>query len=210
MTVPPVCPRCSGPLVEPGLWSSSWRCDRHGDVAPFHIAPVPNDRSVEHVRRLARVPVWLPEPTPVGWLVTGVGYAGDERTGGVGTVLALSGPSPVGGLADLLLVAEEPGIGLASRFAGMDGAEPEVVCGGPPHGKVVAAGHPTPLWSACESAEDRCCFVGEGKGLWLWAFLWPAGASLLLLENLVLADLRDGWPAPTDLAFGAPSRRLAA
>lgn len=44
--------------------------------------------------------------------------AGDERTGARATAVALAGPSPLGGPADLVLVAEEPGVGLGARLAG--------------------------------------------------------------------------------------------
>lgn len=63
----------------------------------------------------ARVPVWMPWPLPVGWLFTGAAYAGDDRSGGRATVVACSGPGPLGGMAELLLVAEELGVELGAR-----------------------------------------------------------------------------------------------
>ncbi len=55
--------------------------------------------------------------------------------------------------------------------------------------------------------DDRAAFVGEAKGLWLWAVLWPAAAGLLLLEDLTLLDLREGIPAAA-VDFGSLSPRL--
>jgi hypothetical protein len=124
-------------------------------------------------------------------------------------VLALAGPSPLGGPADLLLVAEEPGVGLGARYAGIPSLDPGACTAGPPDAKVEAAGHPTALWR-CDSADDRAAFVGEAMGVWLYAVLWPPAAELVLLEHVVLHDLRDAAHVALDLPFGAPSPRLAA
>jgi hypothetical protein len=178
----------------------------HGGVHPFWLAPRASLEALDHVRSIAGVPLWLPTPMPTGWLVSGVGHAGDERTGARATLLACSGPAPLGGPADLVLVAEDPGVGLGGRFAGLPGPDPGAeVTDAAPHAKVEAAGHPTPLWSL--PADDRAAFVGAAMGLWLWAVLWPVDAGLLLLEDLVLRDARDGVPEPT-VDFGALSPRL--
>lgn len=205
----PTCARCPRPVRPPGLWSSSWVCDEHGAVLPFHVAPHVSAATVAAVVAAARVPVWMPRPLPVGWTVTGLGHAGDERTGARATVVALSGPSPLGGPADLLLVAEEPGVGLGARLAGVPGPDPGPVEGSP-EATLDAAGHLTALWPV-PAADDRAAFVGEAKGLWLWAVLFPAAAALLLAEHVVLDDLRDA-PALVDhaLVVGAASTRLPA
>jgi hypothetical protein len=168
----------------------------------------PSADCLEHLVRNARVPVWLPWPLPQGWLVTGFAYAGDERTGALATVVACSGPSPLGGAGELLLVAEEPGIGLGARYAGLPGPDPGDGLGvGAPHAKIEAAGHPTALW--CLDAPQAATYVGEAKGNWLWAVLWPESAGVLLLEDLHLRDLRSYQPLP-DLPYGALSPRLTA
>ena len=70
---------------------------------------------------------------PLGWLVTGLTYAGDDRTGPRATVLVCSGPAPLGGAADLMILAEEPGIGLGAHFAGLAGPDPgDRFMSGPP------------------------------------------------------------------------------
>ncbi len=52
--------------------------------------------------------------------------------------------------------------------------------------------------------------VGEAKGVWLYAVLWPPAAELVLLEHVVLHDLRDDAHTAIELPFGAPSPRLTA
>ncbi len=207
MTVPVTCPRCGAALRAPGLMDSAWQCERHGAVAPLRVPP---RASAEHLRQAAEhtaVPVWAPLPLPAGWTVTGLGTAGPERAA-TGVAVALSGPSPLGGPADLVLVAEEPGVGLGARMAGLAALDPGRCADGAPDAKVEAAGHDTPLWR-CDSAPDRCAFVGEAGGVWLWAVLWPPAAELVLLEHVVLHDLRDEAHVGEVLPFGAPTTRFA-
>jgi hypothetical protein len=209
MSVPPTCPRCAGALHAPGLMSSSWDCERHGAVQPLHVVPHPSVEAVRQVARSCGVPLWAPIPLLPGWTLTGLATAGDERSPAKATVVALAGPSPLGGPADLLLVAEEPGVGLGARFAGLDDVDPGDTVAGQPDAKVEAAGHPTALWRA-PSAPDRAAFVGEAMGVWLWAVLWPPAAELVLLEHVVLHDLRHVAHESVDLPIGAPSPRLSA
>jgi len=190
--------------------SSTWDCERHGPVQPVHVISRPAAEAVRKVASSCGVPLWAPLPLLPGWTLTGLATAGDERSPAKATVLALTGPSPLGGPADLLVIAEEPGIGLGARFAGLDDIDPGPTVAGQPDAKVEAAGHPTALWRS-PSAEDRAAFVGEAKGVWLWAVLWPPAAELVLLEHVVLHDLRDVEHATTvDLPVGAPSPRLSA
>ena len=51
-------------------------------------------------------------------------------------------------------------------------------------------------------------FAGEAGGVWLWAVLWPPAAELVLLEHVVLHDLRAEASAGLDLPIGAPTTRL--
>ena len=186
--------------------SSTWDCAVHGSVEPYTAHPSPTTEAVRQTAARSQVPLWAPLPLLPGWTVSGLGAAGDDRSGARASVVALAGPSPLGGPADLLLVAEEPGIGLGARYAGLDVLDP-----GPPEGapdfKLVASGHPTPLWR-CAAAEDRVALVGEAGGVWLWAVLWPPAAELVLLEHVELHDLRAEAHSALDLPFGAPSPRL--
>ena len=187
--------------------SSDWECPRHGAVAPLHRYPRVASDVVTAAAARAAVPLWCPLPLLPGWTVTGLATAADERTGARATALALSGPCPLGGPGDLVLVAEEPGVGLGARLAGIDSLDPGTVAAGAPDAKVEAAGHDTPLWRP-DSVEDRIAFVGEAGGVWLWAVLWPPAAELVLLEHVVLHDLRSEAHAGLDLPIGAPTTRL--
>jgi hypothetical protein len=210
VTVPATCPRCSGPLRAPGLMSSNWECEQHGAVQPLRVLPRVGADVLAKAAATSSVPLWCPIPLLPGWTVAGLALAGDDRGGARGSALALAGPSPLGGPADLVLVAEEPGVGMGARYAGLDDLDPgAAVAGGPPDAKVLAASHPTALWR-CDSAPDRIAFVGEALGVWLWAVLWPPPAELVLLEHVVLHDLRSDARAVPGLPFGAPSSRLAA
>jgi hypothetical protein len=152
------------------------------------------------------VPVWLPWPLPAGWLVSGFAGAGDDRSGTRACVVALSGPNPVGGPGDLLLISEEMGTGLGARFAGLAGPDPgEGFATGPPHSLVRFGHHEFPLWHV--DAPGRAAFAGEALGNWLWVLLWPDTAGVLLVEPLSLRDLRDPGQ-DLDLPFGAASPRL--
>jgi hypothetical protein len=186
--------------------SSDWRCDRHGPVLPLQSPLPPTRAGADRVLAGSAVPVWVVWPLPPGWLVTGFAVAGDDRQGGRASVVALSGPAPLGGTADLLVVAEEPGVGLGARYAGIAGPDPGSVSDlGPPQARVQAAGHEAPLW-AVAAPPDRAAYAGEARGLWLWLVAWPDIAAMVVLDRLELVDLRD-VPA-LDLPFGAPSPRL--
>jgi hypothetical protein len=169
-----------------------------------HLGP----DAVEHVVGRSGVPVWMPHALPQGWTCTGMAYAGDERAPATATVTCLSGPSPLGGVADLMIIAEEPGVGLGSRHAGLSETDPGIgFDGGPPDAKVYAASHPTALWSV-PALDDRAIFVGEAKGLWLWAVVWPSMAGVLMYDDLSLTDLRDRRD-DVALEFGLLSPRLS-
>jgi hypothetical protein len=196
---------------------SQWRCDLHGHVAPLHCPAHISADIVEALRDRVRlstdeaVPVWCPWPLSRGWTVTGIAWAGDERTGPRATAVCLTGPAPLSdGPADVVFVAEQPGVGLGPALAGSPGPDP-----GPAFtvavqqrqaaAKVRVAGHPTPLWPV-ESQPDRSAYAGEARGVWLYAITWPAAAGYVLAESIVLHDL--ALSVPSELVFGAPSGRL--
>lgn len=206
-----MCPRCGRSVHPPGLFRSSWRCDWHGDVAPYLVPGHVGPELVETVRSRSGVPVWLPAPLPALWAVEGLAYAGDERAPLRAVVTAVSGPSPLGGPVDLLLVAEEMGVGLGAALAGVTGLDPGPAVGtGEPSARVEAGGHDTPLW---EVAAEGCCLAlaGEAQGIWLWVLAWATRADLLLLDDLRLADVREveGYHMPlAELAYGTVTSRL--
>ncbi|RJK98055.1 DUF6758 family protein [Vallicoccus soli] len=203
----PTCPRCSEAAHPPGLWSSAWTCPVHGEVAPLQPLVQPSPDVLALVAKEARVPAWLPWPLPRGWLVTGVAHAGDDRTGPRAVALACSGPAPLGGMGELVLVAEEPGVGLGARYAGLPGPDPGEAPSAPPAARLQAAGHETALWCLPAPA-DRAAFVGEARGCWLWLVLWPEPCGAMLLEDLELADARDVVPELALVPVGALTPRL--
>ncbi|MQY03609.1 hypothetical protein ACRB68_16540 [Actinomadura sp. RB68] len=185
----------------------------HGAVLPRQPSKRPGAESLAAVLSDTRVPVWTPWPLPHGWLITGFGTAGDERTGVRGCAVALSGPNLLGGPADMLLIAEEPGVGLGAHHAGLDGPDPGAGFDSvPPQVKVDISGpRATPggtvsMWSV-QAAPDRAVYVGEAMGNWLWAVLWPATAGVLMLEPQTLLDLREPGMEP-HLPYGAHCGRL--
>jgi hypothetical protein len=205
---PATCPRCGKPVQEPTAWSSAWRCDVHGEVHPLLPAYRPSREGLDALLRTPGVPAWLPWPLPAGWLVTGFASAGDERTGTCACAVALSGPNPLGGPADMLVVAEEPGVGLGAALAGLASVDPGAGFATAPSSASASFGnHDFPLWHV--DSPDRAVFAGEIKGHWVWVVLWPDTAGSLLVEPIVLRDLRDP-EQDLDLPFGAPSPRLPA
>ena len=200
------CPRCGGSVAPPSAWSSSWRCYKHGDVAPLRQVRSLSPEGLAGLLPKAVVPVLLPWPLPDAWLVTGFAAAGDERTGTRGCVVALSGPNPVGGPAEMLLISEELGVGLGAYCAGLEGPDPgDGFAEGPAHAQVQLGGHEFPLWHV--EAPGRAVFAGEILGTWLWIVLWPDTAGTLLVETMRVLDLRDRGQ-DFDLPFGARSPRL--
>lgn len=206
----PSSPKCGGRVRAPGLFADSWQCGVHATVHPLQPVVPPSVQALAVVVNRAQVPVWMPWPLPVGWLFTGVVSAGDDPSGGRATAVACSGPGPLGGAGEMLLVAEELGVGLGALYAGIDGLDPgPMMCvDRPPHTKVHAAGRPTPLGHVSGAPEDRAVFAGEARGLWLWVIVWPEQAGVLLYDEFVLTDLRDAGAEVDLLPCGALSPRV--
>lgn len=204
MTTSACCPRCGTEVAPPDGQSDAWRCGSHGAVAPLVLFAPVTPESVEAARRRSSVPLWVPWPSPPEWATTGLALAGDPGGPASATAVAGTGPAPLGGMAELVLVAEELGTGLGAGYAALSGPDPGVLPGAA-QASVRIGGHATPMWSL-PTRDDRCVYVGEALGLWLWAVLWPAEAGVLLLEDLVLHDLREHIPG--GVRFGPPSPYL--
>lgn len=205
-TVSLYCPRCGSSALPPSAWSSSWRCAKHGDIYPLRQVRSLSPEGLAGLLRNAVVPVMLPWPLPDGWLVTGFAAVGDERSGTRACAVALSGPNPVGGPGEMLVICEELGVGLGANCAGLEGPDPGAdFPSGLPDAQVEFGNHEFPLWHV--DAPGRAAFAGEVMGTWLWVLLWPDTAGTLLVEPMTLRDLRDPGQ-DLDLPFGARSPRL--
>ncbi|MGW5360366.1 DUF6758 family protein [Actinopolymorpha pittospori] len=204
----PLCPRCHRLLRAPSAWETRWTCPVHGPVPPLQPFVQPTPELVRWLAARSRLPLWLPWPLPHAWVVTGVGHAGNEIEGVRATVLACSGPNPVGGAGELLLVAEEMGVGLGANYAGLTGTDPGDAFGRcTPQAKVEADGHPTPLWLV-DAPPDRAVYAGESSASWLWLILHPETAGTLMLEPIDLVDLRALGHEVDLLPYGALTPRL--
>ena len=200
----PVCVRCRGTLRTPET-AGEWTCDAHGVVEPLHPARPAEVHHITDAASSSGVPVWVPWPMPSGWAVSGV-----RRTGGTGTsravAVALMGPGLTARQVELVIVAEEPGVGLGASYAGLDTTDPGPELASLPRDtKVTAGGHPTPLWSLPVS--DRAAYVGEAGGLWLWAVAWPVEEWIVVHDDLRLVDVRD--PANRTLLPELPTALLS-
>lgn len=204
----PTCPRCGRAVRPPGLWTSAWQCDVHGPVAPLQGVRAPGAAALEALLDQAHVPVWIPWPLPTGWVVTGFAEAGDERSGTLALAVALSGPDPLGGVGEFAIVAEDPGIGLGARIAGMEGPDP----GGDFDAEAADAklrfdGHEIALWNLDLGRGRGAAYTGEALAHWLWLVFDRADTALLMGEIHSLRDLRDITSGGIALEppFGAPS-----
>ena len=203
MSVSPVCPRCGEALtVRPGETAEAW-CHLHAAVTPLHHTAVVAHDEIRAVCADARVPAWVPDPMPGDWAVTGLAWGGEP--GARAIVVATAGPAPLGGSAEMVLAAEEPGTGVGCGYAGLPGVDPGELVGGPSHAEIRAGGQRAPLWLV-PTGDDRAAYVGEAHGVWLWLVMWPASAAWLLAEDLDLLDMRDR--VHPDLPLGPPTERL--
>lgn len=183
-----------------------WICATHDEMLPLTILDRPDASAIEYIRGHAQIPLWLPEPMPIGWQLCGLAVVGDQRNGLRATVAAYRGPAPLGGTGEWLLVAEEPGIGLGASYARTTTVPAPASSGGPAPAKIHTSGHPTPLWPVLSSASDRSAYVGEAAGVWFWLISFPSDAGYEVLEDLELTDARHGYlPA---IETGAPSQQL--
>jgi len=205
MTLAASCPRCWSPVAGD---RGGWRCADHGAITPLWRPSVASYESMaEHLQRGSAIPTLLPWPLSPGWLVTDFGSVGVPGQEAKASLSSCSGVSDLDGVVELTVVAEEPGVGLGARCAGIHRTDPGAEIGdGPPHVRVRIDGHPVPLWSVSTSEGgpdfDRSVFAGEAQGRWLWLILRPASAALLLKDEWILSDVNELGPELMDLPFG--------
>ena len=204
----PVCVRCRGALLTPEV-AGAWTCPHHGVVEPLHPALPAEPHHLADAASSSAVPVWVPRPLLPGWVASGV-----RRTGGTGPARAVAvgflGPGLAARQVELVVVAEEPGVGLGASYAGIPTTDPgPELASLPCDTKITADGHPTAMWSLPVS--DRAAYVGEAAGLWLWTVVWPVSEWMVLHDDLRLVDLRapDNRVLAGELPVGVLSPRLA-
>ena len=184
----PVCARCRGHLQKPGA-TDLWTCGYHGAVEPLHAARPAESHHLHDAAVSSGVPMWVPWPLPPDWVLAGV-----RSAGGTGRSRAVAVAIVTPGLAsrqvELVVVSEEPGVGLGASYAGLDTSDPgPEVASLPFDTKVAAGGHPTPMWSLPVS--DRAVYVGEALGRWLWLIAWPVSEWMVVHDDLRLVDVRE-------------------
>jgi hypothetical protein len=200
------CPRCGAVLVTPQN-GTPWSCHQHGEVAPLEGVRPPQSTDLHAAALGSAVPVWLMWPLLPGWTISGIVRAGADGDAAHAVAVACGGPAPLGGTADLVIIAERPGIGLGAGLGGLPHLDPEpTVWADPAVGRVSVSGRPTAMWSV-GALDDRAVFVGEADGAWLWMVLWPADAGHLLADGISLIDLREDGVG-FDLPCGSVSPRL--
>jgi len=183
------CVRCGTPVARDGDGRSS--CDLDGSVAAIDAYAEPTVHGLLQQASQVAAPTWLPWPMLDQLSLSGTGAALEAAGRPLATVAALSGPDVVGGAADLVIVCEEPMVGMGARYAGTAGLDiGSEIAHRLPAVHVSVAGRTTPMWWIAGPA-DRDVFVGEASGRWLWVVAWPATAGALVHDGLPLRDLRD-------------------
>lgn len=205
MSLTPLCPRCPGPLTGSG---DSWTCGDHGSVTPLWHPDQPSyDAFGEHLSRAEGFPTYLPWPMAAGWQVSDFGVVQGSGPAQA-TLTAAVGSTPDDGPVEVLVVSEEPGVGLGARCAGTVHSDPGHEIAGRPLARVRIDSQSTPLWSIGTTDEvdvDRSVAAGEADGRWLWLVVRPASAIMLLNTDWLLADV-SGLGAPLlELPFGGPA-----
>jgi hypothetical protein len=164
---------------------------------------------LEQLGATARFPTYLPWPLSPGWRITDFAAVGTADSGRA-AMTCVSGTSALDGPVDVLVINEEPGIGLGSRIAGTWHDDPGTEVGeGPPSVRIRIDSQTVPLWSVSTSTAggewDRSVVAGEAQGRWLWLVLRPASAMLLLRDDWILRDVSELGPPLVELPFGGPA-----
>lgn len=197
MTLSAWCPRCRERL-DPA--SPDGECRQHGAQPPLWRPDAPSyDAFTTHLRLADGFPTYLPWPLAAGWRVSDFGVVTGASGGAVATVTCCSGATEPDGPVDLLVVAEEAGIGLGARCAGLPSADPGHGFGqGPPAVRIRIGSQAVPLWAVSTSTAagelDRSVVAGEAGGRWLWIVLLPPSAVLLMKEELIVRDVSGEGP----------------
>ncbi len=185
----------------------------HGETVPLWRAVEPEyDGFAEYLVLSRSLPTWLPWPLPPGWQVTDFGCVGHEGAEPRAAFVSCSGPTELDGVVEVTVVAEEPGVGLGARIAGVTHTDPGREIGSssalPARLRLDAAS--VPVWAVdtddADEVLDRSVLAGESMGRWLWLVLRPASAALLLHDMGAFHDVSDLGPELVTLPFGSVPR----
>lgn len=162
-----------------------------------------------HLRHAGDFPTYLPWPLVAGWRVSDFGVVAGSSGRAVATVTCCTGSTEPDGRVDVLVVAEEAGVGLGGRCAGLPTADPGHDFGhGPPTVRIRIGSQGVPLWPVSTSSAagdlDRSVVAGEAAGRWLWMVFLPASAVLLMKDEWILRDVSGDGPHLVDLPFEGP------
>ena len=197
------CPRCSTPVAHHGA-DGEVSCPEHGVVRALWRSAAPSyDEFMEHLELADGMPTYLPWPLAPGWQVSDFAVAPGEAT-----LTVVTGTSDLDGAVEIVIVAEETGVGLGPRVAGT-GAPRHGMWGEPPSARVRVEGQPVPLWPVStldgddhDAEWDRSVLAGESAGRWLWLVVRPAAAVLLLQDDWALRDVSRLGMALVEVPFG--------
>jgi len=152
------CPRCATPVASTGD-GDTWSCPEHGVVQPlWRPEQAAYAAFVDHLALADGFPTYLPWPLGPGWEVSD--FAVVRSGAAVATLTLVSGTTDLDGPVEVMVVAEEAGVGLGARCAGTVGADPGPEVGdGPPMTKVKVGNQqvslwPVSLWGAGEHADS--------------------------------------------------------
>jgi len=203
------CVRCSAPVLEvSGTPGVRWTCPEHGATRALWRPPEATyDAFARHLAATPAFPTYLPWPISPGWTVTDFAAVGDPPDRATATLTCSSGTSELDGPVDVLVVAEEAGVGLGARCAGTRYDDPGADIGRrSPTTRVRIGSQPVGLWdvstSSADGEFDRSVLAGEAAGRWLWIVLRPASALLLLRDDWILRDVSAAGPQLVEMPFG--------
>jgi len=205
MSLDASCPRCLESLDFSGV-----DCPRHGaQPSLWRPEQASYEAFAAHLARAPDFPTYLPWPMGSGWRVSDFGVVAESSGRPVATVTCCTGTTDPDGRVDVLVVAEETGVGLGGRCAGLAGSDPGDGFGlGPPVVRVRINSQGVPLWPVSTSTAagdlDRSVVVGEAGGRWLWIVLLPASAVLLLKDEWILRDVSGDGPHLVELPIEGP------
>jgi hypothetical protein len=202
------CPRCPAPALRA---EDGWDCLEHGRVEPlWRPEEASYDAFAEHLLASTAMPSYLPWPLGPGWSVTDFACVGAEPERACATMTCCSGATELDGPVDVIVVTEEPGVGLGARIAGSERPDPGAdIHAGRPAVRVRIERQAVPLWpvtvDVAEGEWDRSVLAGEAGGRWVWMVLRPASAVLLLRDDWILRDAAQSGPHLVELPFGGPA-----